>query len=303
MSSSLGKLVAGVMSVEGLPVTLFQDPAPDPAWRAQNSAEAIPSHGFNLNALLFLAAGPGPHPTVLLLHGLPGNEQDLDLAQSVRRAGWNVLTLHYRGSWGTPGSFSFANCLEDAAAALAWLRSAGASRDRRIDARRLVVVEHSMGGFAAAYLASSDPEVQAACLLSGVDLGSAFGSPSRTVGVAAVDENVGFSDGLHILSGTSAATLAAEAAHRASSWRLDSLAAKLADRPLLLVTSDDGFAASSDALGQAVESFGSDKLSRAHFATDHSYSDHRIALQIEVLNWLACAIVGFDGEVVEAAAE
>jgi pimeloyl-ACP methyl ester carboxylesterase len=146
-----------------------------------------------------------------------------------------------------------------------------------------------MGGFVAAYLASSDPEVRAACLLSGVDLGSAFGSPSRTVGVAAVDDNGGFSDGLHILSGTSAAALAAEAAHRASSWRLDSLAAKLADRPLLLVTSDDGFAASSDALGQAVEALGSDKLSRAHFATDHSYSDHRIALQIEVLNWLTCA--------------
>jgi pimeloyl-ACP methyl ester carboxylesterase len=250
-------------------------------------AVVIPSHGVNLNALLFSAAGAGPHPTVLLRHGLPGNEQNLDLAQSMRRAGWNVLTLHYRGSWGTPGSFSFANCLQDAAAAMAWLRNPGASRDRKIDARRLVVVGHSMGAFIAAHVASSDPEVLAACLISGVDLGSAFGSPSPTVGAAAVDDNVGFSDGLHILSGTSAAALAAEAGNRASSWRLDSHAAKLADRPLLLVTSDDGFAAGSDALGRAVEAIGSDKLSQTHFATDHSYSDHRIALQVEILNWLA----------------
>ena len=87
----------------------------------ENFGEAIPSHGFNLNALLYSAAGAGPHPTVLLLHRLPSNEQNLDLAQSMRRAGWNVVTLHYRGSWGTPGTFSFANRLEDAAAALAWL--------------------------------------------------------------------------------------------------------------------------------------------------------------------------------------
>jgi len=34
---------------------------------------------------------------VILFHGLPGNEQNLDLAQAIRRANWNVLTLHYRG--------------------------------------------------------------------------------------------------------------------------------------------------------------------------------------------------------------
>jgi pimeloyl-ACP methyl ester carboxylesterase len=58
-----------------------------------------------LNAVIYVAAGKGPHPTLLLLHGFPGNEQNLDLAQAARRAGWNVLTLHYRGSWGSPGPF------------------------------------------------------------------------------------------------------------------------------------------------------------------------------------------------------
>jgi predicted alpha/beta-fold hydrolase len=37
---------------------------------------------------------------VILFHGLPGNVQNLDLAQAIRRANWNVLTLHYRGSLG-----------------------------------------------------------------------------------------------------------------------------------------------------------------------------------------------------------
>ncbi|MFC3556442.1 alpha/beta hydrolase family protein, partial [Sphingomonas qilianensis] len=94
---------------------LSEDPPRDECAPAETLARAIPSHGVNLNAILYTAAGAGPHPTVLLLHGLPGNEQNVDLAQSLRRFGWNVLTLHYRGSWGGPGAFSFAHCVEDAA--------------------------------------------------------------------------------------------------------------------------------------------------------------------------------------------
>jgi len=44
---------------------------------------------------------------------LPGFEQNGDLGQTLRRSGWNVLIFHYRGAWGSGGTFSFANCLED----------------------------------------------------------------------------------------------------------------------------------------------------------------------------------------------
>ena len=65
---------------------------------------------------------PRPHPTVLLLHGFPGYEQNMDLAQAIRRAGWNVFTFHYRGAWGSHGDFSFTHASEDCAAMLAYLR-------------------------------------------------------------------------------------------------------------------------------------------------------------------------------------
>ena len=69
-----------------------------------------------------VAAGAGSHPTFVFFHGLPGNEKNLDLAQAVRRAGWNAITVNYRGSWGSPGQFRFDGNLEDAVAVLAFLR-------------------------------------------------------------------------------------------------------------------------------------------------------------------------------------
>ena len=78
---------SGITGAGQLPDALIRDPRPDTAWPAQTLAQAIPSHGVNLNAVLYTAAGAGRHPTILLLHGLPGNEQNLDLAQSIRRAG------------------------------------------------------------------------------------------------------------------------------------------------------------------------------------------------------------------------
>src|SRR3954454_22081602 len=89
-----------------VPRAFVTDNARDARHPAANRQVLIPSGGAGMNALLFLAAGSGPKPTLLLLHGLPGNEQNLDLAQAIRRAAWNVLTMHYRGSWGSPGTFS-----------------------------------------------------------------------------------------------------------------------------------------------------------------------------------------------------
>jgi predicted alpha/beta-fold hydrolase len=57
----------------------------------------VPSHGVAINGLACLPAGAGPHPVFILLHGLPGNEKNLDLAQAVRRAGWIAVTFNYRG--------------------------------------------------------------------------------------------------------------------------------------------------------------------------------------------------------------
>jgi len=40
------------------------------------------SGGCKLNGFMYVANGPGPHPTVVILHGYPGNERNLDPARA-----------------------------------------------------------------------------------------------------------------------------------------------------------------------------------------------------------------------------
>src|SRR5258708_5825467 len=106
-------IIAISAAAEPLSPAIVSDPVPDKAFPPQMVAVAIPSHGATINGVIYVPSGSGPHPALVLFHGFPGNEQNLDLAQAARRAGWTVLTLHYRGSWGSAGAFSFSNAVED----------------------------------------------------------------------------------------------------------------------------------------------------------------------------------------------
>src|SRR5215472_2251995 len=143
------------------PPAVTSDPAADPEFPATMGRPDIPSHGAKVYSVIYIASGAGPHPTVLMLHGFPGNEKNLDLAYSIRRAGWNVLVPFYRGAWGSGGTFSFTHALEDAQASIDFLRAPENAKKNRIDSSRIVVLGHSMGGFVAAYLTAHDPQVLA----------------------------------------------------------------------------------------------------------------------------------------------
>jgi pimeloyl-ACP methyl ester carboxylesterase len=108
---------------------------------------SIASHGDRMNGLIYEAAGSGPHPVVIFLHGFPGNERNLDLAQAVRRAGFRAIYFDYRGNWGSAGTFSFAHGLEDVAAVLDWVKAPENSAKYHFDSSRIAIVGHSYGGW------------------------------------------------------------------------------------------------------------------------------------------------------------
>ena len=87
------------------------------------------------------------------------------------RGGWNVLTLHYRGSWGSAGAFSLAHCVEDVEAATAFLRDPATVAKFSLEPGKVVVMGHSLGGFLAADLGARDQTLIGIALFAAWDVG------------------------------------------------------------------------------------------------------------------------------------
>jgi pimeloyl-ACP methyl ester carboxylesterase len=262
-----------------VPSSIFTDPPADAAHPAKMTVLHIPSHGVLINGLIYQPSGAGLHPTLIICHGLPGNEKNLDLAQAVRRAGWNAVTFNYRGSWGSPGAFRFAQNLEDADAVLAFLRDPATATRLGIDTRRIALAGHSMGGWVVAHTASHDHGLIGAVLISAADMGRAGELPSEKAVPLMADD-------MESLAGVTAESMAAEVKERSKEFLLDNAAAGLTQTQLLAITSDDGLAPQTDALAKAIEAKGGHTVTVMHITTDHSYSDHRIALESAVITWL-----------------
>lgn len=101
---------------------------------------------------LYLPAGAGPHPAVVLIHGgcwrhLYGLEPLGSLCEALRAQGLAVWSLEYRRIGGDGG---WPHTLADVAAGADALRSLGAS----IDLGRVVAAGHSAGGHLALWLAA-----------------------------------------------------------------------------------------------------------------------------------------------------
>jgi pimeloyl-ACP methyl ester carboxylesterase len=285
----LSILLSTSVSTFGQNPAITTDPAPDKLNPASMHSFQLPSHGSLLNALVYLAAGAGPHPTVILLHGFPGNEKNLDLAQSIRRAGWNVLYFNYRGSWGSPGEFSFTHCIEDAQSAIAYLRDPVNAGKLRTDPKTIVLVGHSMGGFVAVEASALDPGIRAVAAISAADMdaGKMLAIPAEKRDLAVKNFAASLAEeGMAPLAGTSPESLAKEVMQNADKWAFLNIAPKLATRPLLVISADDGLAPTTDAFVEAVEKAGNQEVRAIHMATDHAYSDHRIVLQQAVLEGL-----------------
>ncbi|HEX8906273.1 MAG TPA: hypothetical protein VF771_15600, partial [Longimicrobiaceae bacterium] len=80
--ASLACAIAPALLVPAL-LAAQADPPRDPRNPPGMEELKIPSHGTGMNGLIYLAQGAGPHPVVVFLHGYPGNERNLDLAQAV----------------------------------------------------------------------------------------------------------------------------------------------------------------------------------------------------------------------------
>jgi pimeloyl-ACP methyl ester carboxylesterase len=273
-------LASAPVVAQSIPAAIFTDPSRDAAHPAAMTVLHIPTHGVLINGLLYSPSGSGPHPTLLICHGLPGNEKNLDLAQAVRRAGWNAVTFNYRGSWGSPGAFRFAQNLEDADAVLAYLRDPANAAKLGIDPKRIAIAGHSMGGWVVAHTAAHDPALRGAILISMADMGQ-VGDRPRAKAVAAM------ADDMESLAGVTADSMVDELTAHEKEFRVAGSASGLAKIPVLALTANDQLAPQTDALVAEIKARGGTRITAMHVDTDHGWSDHRIALQGIIINWLA----------------
>jgi len=136
----------------------------DKAYPAGSTELFIPSADALLAGIIYRPNGGDKHPTLLLLHGFPGNERNLDIAQVVRARGWNVIYFNYRGAWASQGNFSFKHCVEDVSNVVAFCNKYQDSL--KIDTTNIVLFGHSMGAWVCLKSLEQLPQVKKGFALS-----------------------------------------------------------------------------------------------------------------------------------------
>lgn len=276
--AALGLVSAGAHAAR--PAAISTDPKSDKQYPADLIPLHIPTHGVEVFGTAFVPPGKGPFPVLLFCHGMPGLERNLDLLHAVRRAGWVAVYFNVRGAWGSPGRYSFAGNLEDADAALAYLRDPAQAAKLRADPGRIVLGGHSFGGALTAMTAAHDHGLVGAIMVSAADMSLIGGLPRDRL----MEVINGATDGLAI---PSAEAMADDLVASAALYRFADAAPGLVGTPLLVLSSDDGLAPTTDALIKGIRAAGGQRVTAVHVATDHYWSDHRIRLQELVINWLS----------------
>ncbi len=256
-------------------------------------------HG-RLLCTCFRAGGAGQHPAVVICHGFPGNEKNLDLAASLRRVGFHVISFHYSGSWGSDGNFSLSHCLDDLNTILEMLvndPSIGA------DPERIYLWGHSMGGFLSYHTLVRQSETYrrehnlkpvecraaGAVLAMPADFGLIYQMAEQNPALKA--ETLEFlREGSDWLTGTSGDLLYRESAAYADGQMMEHLFQYVKDVPMLWINGlgDDMIPVEevlNGIMNQATEA-GSREMRRIDLDTDHMGSDRRCELTEVSAEWL-----------------
>lgn len=270
------------------PVT--QDQLYDP----NNSASLVPamfeSFGCKLMGTMFLSAGEGPHPVIILLHGFPGNEVNYDLAQVFRRQGFNVFIFHYRGCWGSEGDYLWKNLVEDVSSAIEFVKSDHAQNKFHIDPDKIILMGHSMGGFATLLNAIKNDEIKYAVSIAGFNAGK-FGELIESNKMIYNYSTSHMQPAMDFVKCSSANILLNELITNKKEWNLINYLEKLSNKHLLIIGAKFDATAPIDIhhkpLMGALKMNNSKNVKEIILETGHSFSDKRIALARIISEWLS----------------
>ena len=144
---------------------------------AQNQAATpvditIDRGGIILKGKFYFAEGEKVFPTLILLGGMPGNENDvLGLGNLLSESGINVLTFNYCGTYQSQGELSFANAQLDIQEAFDFIYRKENILKFKIDTANIYLGGWCFGGGMALTYAANHPEITAVFSIAGNDHG------------------------------------------------------------------------------------------------------------------------------------
>ncbi len=248
----------------------------------------IDSHGSKLLGSILIASGEPIHPTVIMLNGFPGNETNMDIAHSIRRAGFNVVQFHFRGSWGSEGNYSWQNSLEDTENIINHFCSEDSADLYRCDPKKLILIGHSMGGFISLMKAAEHSSINYAGSFAGFNLGlwGDFVKENEEIKLISLER---MRESVELIKGTSAETLLEEMINNHEQWNLVNRVENLSKKNLLLIAAKYDQIAPVELhhkpLVNVIKRMNSN-ITEKIISTGHTFSDKRIELTREIINWL-----------------
>ncbi len=239
----------------------------------------IPSGNSQIAGLIYSANGLQKHPTLLLLHGYPGNERNLDIAQVVRSHGWNVIYFDYRGSWGSQGKFSFKNCVEDVVNVVVFCNKYQDSL--KIDTSNIVLFGHSMGGWICLKALQELPTIKKGFALSTWNIGNDYKNVSTEKEMLhlANDPNTG---GKYFVLNTSLKDLYTPVLKDKTYFNLLNDTKSLSDKQIIMIDEHEKNSQLATKMKESSKSY----FDYSVWQTDHSFTNKRVSLINKVLAFL-----------------
>jgi len=235
---------------------------------ATSKAITITIGNDSIAAFGLFAAGKEKKETVLLLHGLPGNERNLDLAQELRRNGRNVIYFNYRGAWGSQGEYLYSNCIEDVKKVMDFLSASENSDKYKIKADSFILFGHSLGGGIALISGAQDRRVKKIAIYSPFNVGT--GSKET------LDWTKGYIQDLFMLN-VEPEMFIKELTDNQNRFNPLTYKNELSRKSLLIFDENERNKAWIEQL---------DNVEYILMKTDHSFSDKRIELIEKVSEWI-----------------
>lgn len=250
------------------------------------------SKDANLHGLFYKASTVRPLSTVVLCHGFPGNDTDvLGLGERLMEQGFNALSFNYRGTWGSEGTFTMANSVEDVIAALRYVKSAVAVKDFNVDRSSISLIGASFGGGMALLSSLADSAAKRVIYVAGGDFGELGRMMQQNADFKrAIEKDIDQSISASGFKAPKAEDLIAEMLADIDKYDLAKHAVALSRKEIFLI---GGWRDQTNAIEhnllpllRALQKCRAKRVQVEVFDTDHSFSNVKGQLADRIVSWL-----------------